>query len=227
LSNRGYSLVVLSRVLEPEVMDTADDAEEYDAMDHVQVNAAFVADLLARLGAPHLVLDVGTGTALIPLELGRRTDATRVVGVDMAREMLRLGRRNIARTSPRQRIVLLLADAKHLPFGDRSVPAVASNSLVHHIPDPRAVLAELVRVAARPVRLFVRDLLRPSDEHALQALVDKHAADGTPKQRAMLADSLRASLTLEELRGMVSGLGFSPESVQQTSDRHWTWCVGP
>jgi len=43
----------------------------------------------------------------------------------------------------------------------------------------------------------------------------------------MLADSLRASLTLEELREIIAGLGFSPESVQQTSDRHWTWAVGP
>jgi hypothetical protein len=30
-------------------------------------------------------------------------------------------------------------------------------------------------------------------------------------------------LTLEEIRRLVQHLGHAPESVQQTSDRHWTW----
>ena len=38
---------MLPRVLEPEVMDSPDEARDYDAMDHGQVNRAFVNDLLA------------------------------------------------------------------------------------------------------------------------------------------------------------------------------------
>ena len=34
---------MLPRVLEPEVMDTAEEARDYDAMDHSQVNRVFVA----------------------------------------------------------------------------------------------------------------------------------------------------------------------------------------
>ena len=40
---------MLPRILEPELMDTAEDAREYDAMDHAAVNAVFVNDLLAAL----------------------------------------------------------------------------------------------------------------------------------------------------------------------------------
>ncbi len=36
---------MLQRILEPEVMDTDEDAREYDAMDHAAVNAVFVVDL--------------------------------------------------------------------------------------------------------------------------------------------------------------------------------------
>ena len=43
----------LPRVLEPEVMDTEEEASDYDAMDHGGVNARFCEDLLA--------LDVPTG----------------------------------------------------------------------------------------------------------------------------------------------------------------------
>ena len=37
---------MLTRVLEPEVMNSDQDSREYDAMDHAAVNAVFVTDLL-------------------------------------------------------------------------------------------------------------------------------------------------------------------------------------
>ena len=40
---------MIERVLEPEAMDSVDEAGEYDLMDHGAVNAAFVADLLAAV----------------------------------------------------------------------------------------------------------------------------------------------------------------------------------
>ena len=48
-----------------------------------------------------------------------------------------------------------------MPFAAGSFPAVMSNSIVHHIPDPRTVFAEIARVAAPGATIFVRDLLRP------------------------------------------------------------------
>ena len=75
---------MLPRVLEPEVMDSAAEAHDYDAMDHAQVNRVFVADFLAVWDGRGQVLDVGTGTAQIPVELCRRVDGVRVVGIDLA-----------------------------------------------------------------------------------------------------------------------------------------------
>src|SRR5215204_3827463 len=66
-------LRMLIRILEPEIMDSADDAREYDAMDHSAVNEQFVTDLLATLTAsPLRILDLGAGTSQIPIELARR-----------------------------------------------------------------------------------------------------------------------------------------------------------
>ena len=104
----------ISRVLEPEVMDSPEEASAYDAMDHGQVNAAFCADLLALTPSPDLarVLDVGTGTALIPVELCRRHPGARVVGIDLAPSMLEVGRRNVERAALSGVVSLGLADAK-------------------------------------------------------------------------------------------------------------------
>jgi hypothetical protein len=65
---------MLDRTLEPEVMDTLEEAFDYDTMDHSDVNRLFVDEMLVAarsLGFADLenletesprILDVGTGT---------------------------------------------------------------------------------------------------------------------------------------------------------------------
>src|SRR5581483_7142239 len=148
---------MLPRVLEPEVMDSADEARDYDAMDHAQVNRVFVADFLACGPADGAILDVGTGTAQIPIELCRQSMTASVVAVDLAEHMLCLGRTNVHRAGFADRIRLEKVDAKHLPFAEGTFAAVISNSIVHHIPAPAGVLTEMTRVLASGGTIFVRD----------------------------------------------------------------------
>jgi ubiquinone/menaquinone biosynthesis C-methylase UbiE len=220
---------MIPRTLEPELMDTAEDAREYDAMDHAAVNAQFVTDLMDALTDWSLqrpvlrVLDLGAGTAQIPIELARRSTTVQITAVDAAESMLAVARRKLATAGLADRIELVLADAKSLPFDSASFPVVISNSIIHHIAEPRACVAEAIRVAAPGGHLFHRDLARPRDEAHLSELVGKYAGDATPHQRKLFADSLRAALTLDEMREIVANFGFPPDTIQMTSDRHWTW----
>jgi ubiquinone/menaquinone biosynthesis C-methylase UbiE len=215
---------MLSRVLEPEVMDSDDDAREYDAMNHSAVNAQFVTDLILHLADSQLqVLDLGAGTAQIPIELACRTSYLRVTAVDAASSMLETARTNIAAANLSGRIEPVLADAKYLPFADGLFPAVISNSILHHIAEPRSVIAEAVRVTAPGGLLFHRDLARPNDQAELLHLVESYAGSATAYQRKLFSDSLHAALSLEEIRSLVAGFGFKRETVHMTSDRHWTW----
>jgi SAM-dependent methyltransferase len=240
---------MLPRVLEPEVMDTAQEAIDYDSMDHAAVNRLFVTDFLfaaLEAGLPvgedsnHTVemasektaqspadwvevLDLGTGTAQIPIELCRRTPNVRLVAIDLAAEMLHVAKLNVELASLRDRVMLQLIDAKELPFETGRFDAIMSNSIVHHIPEPASVLAETVRVVRPGGLVFVRDLLRPESEAEVRGLVALYAADCNDHQRLMFDASLRAALTLFELRTLVATLGFPADTVRQTSDRHWTW----
>jgi ubiquinone/menaquinone biosynthesis C-methylase UbiE len=223
---------MLPRILEPELMDTDEDAREYDAMDHAAVNAQFVTDLFATLAAwllqrPGLldtdILDLGAGTAQIPIELCQRAPHAHVTAVDAAESMLELAIENIADARLNDRIKPVLADAKRLPFHAESFAVVISNSIMHHIPEPRQVIAEALRVADPAGLQFHRDLARPHDESLLNHLVMTYAGAATPYQRKLFANSLRAALSLEEIRNLVAEFGFAPDNVQMTSDRHWTW----
>ncbi len=214
---------MLKRILEPEVMESAEEARDYDAMDHAEVNRLFVADWLRGGSTSGEILDLGTGTAQIPIELCRQDPAAQVLGIDLAQHMLDLAEKNIRRAGLQTRIRIERIDGKRLPYADGRFAAVISNSIVHHIPEPLHALAEAVRVTADGGRLFVRDLLRPADDDAVRRLVDTYAAGANRHQRQMFDDSLRAALDLDEIRALVVRLGFAAETVQQTSDRHWTW----
>jgi ubiquinone/menaquinone biosynthesis C-methylase UbiE len=204
-------------------MDSAEEPRDYDAMDHSQVNSVFVEDFLAVWDGSFPILDVGTGTAQIPIELCRKHARVRVTGIDLAGHMLAVGKKNVHESGFGDRIRLELADAKHMPFTSRSFGAVISNSIVHHIPEPRLVLSEMLQMVKPGGRLFVRDLLRPANAAELAGLVNKHAADANDHQRKMFAESLHAALTVDEVQELVAILGCEPAEVVKTSDRHWTW----
>ena len=230
---------MLARVLEPEVMDTPEEARDYDAMDHSAVNVRFCDDLLffaslrTPLGGriPARVLDLGTGTALIPIELCSRAGGFTIVAIDLAQHMLDLAHSNVARAGLADRILLEKVDAKGTPFEDGAFSATISNSIVHHIPDPRAVLPEMWRVTAKGGLLFVRDLHRPESEAEVDRLValyggeppaDPAALPSFEHQRALFRASLCAALTVAEVAEMVRPLGIPASAVTMTSDRHWT-----
>jgi ubiquinone/menaquinone biosynthesis C-methylase UbiE len=145
------------------------------------------------------------------------------MAADAAVSMLELARYNVEVNSLTERIELAHVDAKKLPFDDAMFDVVMSNSIVHHIPEPIHVLREAVRVAKPGDLLFFRDLLRPESERELQHLVATYTAGANDHQQRMFAESLHAALSLDEIRGLISSVGFPADSVQQTSDRHWTW----
>jgi ubiquinone/menaquinone biosynthesis C-methylase UbiE len=215
----------LPRVLEPEVMSTAEEAGEYDEMDFSATDQLF-AERAAQLVrgasvAVSLIADLGSGNAKIPLAMcPLLPGATRVCAVEMSSEMLAVAARN--RTRDGAALHLVAADVKRIPFANQSVGMVTSNSLVHHIPDPRAVFQEVARIARRGAPILIRDLVRPENEHALEKLVEAHASRWSPLQRTLFSDSLHAALTLEEVRNLLDECGLADVAVTQVTDRHWS-----
>lgn len=209
----------LERVLEPEVMDTEEDAREYDAMDHSEPNTA-VVDRLVELGAHGRMLDIGTGPGHLPLMICERIPDAHVIGIDLSKNMLLLAENRRAGSGFAERLEFRLADAKGLAFGDASFDAVYSNTILHHIPDPRDLLLGAKRVLKPGGVLLIRDLYRPASLGHLKELVALHAPEATPYQRKLFADSLHAALTPDELRGMATDVGLERAEVTVDTDRH-------
>ncbi len=213
----------LTRVLEEEYMDSPEEATGYDTMDHSAVNELFANDLLGEEAELGDVLDLGTGTAQIPVVICDKSESCRIMAGDAAASMLDLALYNLEAAGHTERIQLTQIDAKNLEMPDETFDTVISNSIIHHIPEPIECLKEAVRVCKEGGLLFFRDLMRPDSGAEVSELVEKYAGNENEYQQKMFDDSLRAALSLDEIQSYVESLGFEKSTVAATSDRHWTW----
>ena len=93
------------------------------------------------------VLDVGTGTGRLVRELRARDPAMTLHGIDPVPELLERAREDFG--VPQESVSV--AAGERLPFADGSWDAVCELGVLHHVPDPRLVVDEMLRVAARIV----------------------------------------------------------------------------
>ncbi|MBV9389725.1 MAG: class I SAM-dependent methyltransferase [Chroococcidiopsidaceae cyanobacterium CP_BM_ER_R8_30] len=213
----------MQRVLEPEVMDTLQEAIEYDAMDFTEVNTAF-AQRAIELGPQSvgIVLDAGTGTARIPILICQQSPQWQIIGIDLAQHMLCIGFKNVKQAGLQKQIHLELVDSKQLPYLQGEFDMAISNSLVHHLPEPLPFLLEIKRVLKPNGAILIRDLIRPVDEASVDRIVNSIGTEYSEHQQQLFRDSLHAAFTLDEVSELVQKSGLEGVQVYQSSNRHWT-----
>jgi len=213
---------MIDRILEPEVMDSEEEAIEYDQMDFTEVNTDF-AQLASQLTVKNAsVLDLGTGTARIPIILSNLCPQCQITAIDLAPSMLKIAQKNVNLAHKKEQIKLELADSKNLNYHDNSFDLVISNSLVHHIPDPLELFREIDRVVKPHGQILIRDLLRPQSQADIKAIVNQANLDYSPRQEQLFADSLHAALTIPEVQDIMNQVGWRKAKIYQSSPRHWT-----
>jgi ubiquinone/menaquinone biosynthesis C-methylase UbiE len=142
------------------------------------------------------VLDLCTGTALVPAVVAAARPGAFVVGLDLSPEMLAMGRAKLV-AAGRTNAALVRADAGRLPFADACFDAVTVSYGLHEL--PTAVRARALGEAARVLRpgglLVAADLDRPP---SLGWAVDVYLRIGEPAHArevlgSGLADLVRAA----------------------------------
>jgi len=216
--------VSFARILEPELMDTEDEALEYHAMDFAEPDGRFAKDALALLEgvrAPELI-DFGTGTAKIPVLMCQARNDLRVHAIDPAAEMLRVAARHVADAGLAGAVTLACSDGRATKLAAGRFDGVLSNSTVHHIHQPIALFREMKRVLKPGGAILIRDLCRPRSMDDAWAIVKRVAAGDSLRQQQLFFDSLCAALTVEEVAKLLADVGWGELKVTMSSDRHWS-----
>ena len=90
------------------------------------------------------VLDLGCGTGVVTRALAGRVG--RITGVDQSPVMIQAARRLAAEAGVADRIDFQVGDVHALDLPDGAFDAVVAHTLLSHVTDPAAVLAEIRRV---------------------------------------------------------------------------------
>lgn len=127
-------------------------AARYDFLNHLLsagIDRYWRARAIRSLGLTgrETLLDLCTGTA--DLALAARTRAGRVIGIDFAAAMLRIGKEKIARAQPAVPMALARGDAMCLPVGAGTIDAVTIAFGIRNVADPLVACREIHR-ACRP-----------------------------------------------------------------------------
>jgi ubiquinone/menaquinone biosynthesis C-methylase UbiE len=215
----------MERVPEPELMDLPDEAAAYAAADFSSVNAVFVERLLELTDALQAVhaIDLGTGPGDIAMRVAAQRPAWRMDAVDAAPAMIEIARRNLSNAHSREigrALTFHLADATRTNLASASYNVIFSNSLLHHLPDPLPLWAEIRRLARPGAVVFLRDLVRPATASDARAIVDQHAGGESKLLQDEFYRSLLAAFTVDEVRAQLDDAGLSSLVVDQVTDRH-------
>jgi ubiquinone/menaquinone biosynthesis C-methylase UbiE len=193
-------------------------------MDFSEPNTTFAVAALALVAGKSdpEVLDVGTGSADIPVRMLQRNKNLRILGVDLAREMIHVATRKVAAAGFSEQCRLQVLDVKSLPFKAERFDLVMSNSTTHHIPEPLVHFKEIARVAKKTGAIIMRDLIRPKSMDDAWAIVKRAAAGEHIRQQQLFFDSLCAALTLAEVEDLSRRADMGRVQIKQVSDRHWS-----
>ena len=132
-------------------------APRYDLLNHLLsagIDKRWRAKAIRTLqltGRERLV-DVCTGTADIALQA---SGAERVVGVDFAGAMLRIGLRKVRAAGQERRITLARGDATNLPVGDATMDAATVAFGIRNVERPEVACREMARVLKPGGRLAI------------------------------------------------------------------------
>jgi len=203
-------------------------ARRYDLLNHLfsgGVDLYWRNRAIDRLrGArPARILDVATGTADFAIAAAR-LDPGAIVGVDIARGMLDVGRAKIAARKLDRLITLQTGEAERLPFPDAAFDAAIVAFGVRNFEDLDAGLAEMGRVLRPGGTIVVLEFSRPrafpfrqiylAYFRGLMPLLGR-VISGHPTAYAYLAASVMAFPEGDDFCAILARAGFASAAAER------------
>lgn len=124
---------------------------EYDGLNRMislgldQKWRANVVDMIAATN-PDSILDIATGTGDLVIQMAQKTDAKKLIGLDISSGMLEIGKTKVSQENLDNRIEMILGDSENLQLDDNSIDAVTVSYGVRNFEDLEKGLSEIRRV---------------------------------------------------------------------------------
>jgi ubiquinone/menaquinone biosynthesis C-methylase UbiE len=175
----------------------------------------FVRKLLKKGFRQGKVLDIGTGSGLLAIELAKAENCNfEIVALDISGNMLARARENAERRGVANKIEFVHGTAAALPFADYHFDLVISYASLHHWFQPVAVFNEVARVTRETGKAFIRDNKRFYRSLPEKALIWFVCRFMNRRHRENWPKALMASYTVHEVRELLDRSRLSKYRVK-------------
>jgi ubiquinone/menaquinone biosynthesis C-methylase UbiE len=163
-----------------------------------------VSMMVKRKTREERILDIGTGSGLLAIELAKTFyPEVHITGIDMSEDILKIAQRNVEISGLSHQIEFKLLSAAATSFPDGSFDIVVSNASLHHWFDPQAVFSEIKRVTVKGGFCLIRDNMRLLP--LLNPLIDmiSFIKGMNEIQHDLWVKAIQASYTISELKAVL------------------------
>lgn len=142
-------------------------SKEYDGLNRVislgidQSWRKNVVNLVNKI-KPESILDIATGTGDLAIMMAEKTNAKKIVGLDISEGMLSVGKEKVTQKKMSDRIELVVGDSEKLPFEDNTFDAITVSFGVRNFETLDKGLSEILRVLKPEGRFVILETSVPT-----------------------------------------------------------------
>ena len=151
------------------------------------------------------VLDIGTGSGLLAIELGKVKGANfDIIAIDISPNMVSKAIENARQAGVEDKIRFLVSTAAALPFPDNSFDLVISYASLHHWFEPVTVFNEVARVVKETGDFIIRDNKRVYQNPFWKSIIWFISRFMNKRHRENWPRAILASYTVPEVKEILS-----------------------
>ena len=175
---------------------------------------------------PKMILDVATGTADVAILAFKLLHPSKIIGIDIAESMLKLGRKKIEKLRLADKIELVAGDGETINYGPHSFDAITVAFGVRNFENLENGLSEMLRVLKPGGKISILEFSKPKAYlfKGLYNLYMKTIAPGFGKMLAKnkqayeyLNNSVQAFPDRESFLEIMQKVGFTKTYFKQFS----------
>jgi ubiquinone/menaquinone biosynthesis C-methylase UbiE len=161
-----------------------------------------------------LVLEIGPGPGYLGLEWLKQTEGTRLKGLDISQDMVKVAQKNAEEYGLTDRVAYIHGDALQMPFEDEFFDGVFSNATLHEWAKPERAMHEIYRVLKAGGCYLISDLRRdmPAPVKWFLWLINAKQKELRPG----LIKSINASYTRDEVQRLLAKTRLKGASIEQS-----------
>jgi ubiquinone/menaquinone biosynthesis C-methylase UbiE len=159
------------------------------------------------------IMELGTGTGLLAVELGKRARDLEVTTAEESPYFVQLAESRIHNSGLGRQVKVALAEDGEIPFVDGSYDYVVSFGKLHQWGDPDGMLAEIHRLLKPGGKAWIYDFRSDMTEEGWDLVRDRIDPVMRPLFDGVIVSPWRAALTEGQIRSLVAASPFVQAEV--------------